>query len=67
LGSIIQQFAVECKVSSSFKPSRGFWYVLDDVGAQRAWIIAPNEDSYNIKENVFFSSLSDFLTRMKDI
>ncbi|MEJ2663489.1 MAG: ATP-binding protein [Spirochaetia bacterium] len=56
-----KRIAVECKTSASPRPSRGFWKAIEEVKAEEAWIIAPIEESYKIKENVTISSLSVFL------
>jgi predicted AAA+ superfamily ATPase len=56
-----KRIAVECKTSASPRPSRGFWKAIEEVKADEAWIIAPIEESYKIKENVTISSLSVFL------
>ncbi len=56
-----KRIVVECKTSASPHPSRGFWNAIEEVNADEAWIIAPIEESYKIKENVTIASLSIFL------
>jgi predicted AAA+ superfamily ATPase len=57
-------FAIECKLSSAPKLSRSFYSVLDDVKAKFAWVVAPVNDSYLIKENVKVCNLE---TIIKDL
>ena len=59
-----RRIAVECKTSTVPHPARGFWNAINDVKADEAWIIAPIEDKYKIKENVTVSSLSIFLKEL---
>ncbi len=44
--------AIECKASTAPSVSRGFWTSLEDVGADEAWIVAPVDEPYPIRENV---------------
>jgi len=57
-------FAIECKLSSAPKLSRSFYSVLDDVKAKFAWVVAPVNDSYLIKENIKVCNLE---TIIKDL
>jgi predicted AAA+ superfamily ATPase len=41
-----EKWAIEVKLSASPKVSRGFFTALEDVGAQRAFVIAPVGDAY---------------------
>lgn len=55
-----RKFAIECKSSAAPKISRGFWSSIEELGVEKAWIIAPVKDSYPIADNVIVSPLSDF-------
>lgn len=55
-----KRLAVECKASAAPQVTRGFWNVMDDLGIERAWVIAPVEDSYPIAPNVKVTPLKDF-------
>jgi predicted AAA+ superfamily ATPase len=52
--------AVEFKASASAKPQRGFWAALNDLGIERAWIIAPLKESYPLR-GARVTSLQEFL------
>jgi len=54
------RIAVEFKVSSAARPSRGFWTALKDLNIERAWIIAPVQESFPLR-GARVSSLQDFL------
>ncbi len=52
---------IEIKSSSAPKPSSGFFNAVQDIGASRAYIIAPVTSSYLIQKNVVVTSLFSFL------
>jgi len=56
-----RRVAIECKASMAPKLTRGFWTALDDLNVESAWVIAPVEESYPLKENVMVRPLADFL------
>ena len=56
-----RRVAIECKASMTPKLTRGFWNALDDLNVESAWVIAPVEESYPLKENDMVSPLSSFL------
>ena len=53
--------AIEIKVSVTPKVTRGFWTALDDVKADKAYIVAPVQLSYPMKNNVSVMSLEDMI------
>jgi predicted AAA+ superfamily ATPase len=55
-----RKLAVECKASAAPQVSRGFWTVMEDIGIENAWVIAPIRDAYSIARNVTVSSLDNF-------
>lgn len=55
-----RKLAIECKSSAAPKISRGFWSSMNELGIEKAWVIAPVTDSYPIADNVLVSPLSDF-------
>lgn len=55
-----RKIAVECKASAAPRVSRGFWNSLEDLEIEKAWVIAPVQESYPIAENVVVSPLKDF-------
>ena len=44
--------AVEIKFSSAPKPARGFWQALQDLGIERAFVVAPLTHRYPLAEGV---------------
>ncbi|RLD37655.1 MAG: ATPase [Bacteroidetes bacterium] len=57
-----RRIAIECKASSSPKPTRGFYSALDDLKIEKAFVIAPVKGpSYPLKENTVVTSLNEFL------
>ena len=57
--------AIEIKASTSAKASRGFWTAIEDIKADKKYIIAPIKDTYPIQNNVTATHLSTFLKSMK--
>lgn len=45
----------ECKLSKAPRPSRGFYELLDDMQPESAWVVAPVDETYEIKKGVFVS------------
>ncbi len=56
-----RRIAIECKASAAPKVSRGFWNGLDDTEADEAWVIAPVDEPYPLREGVMVSGLDHFL------
>ena len=54
------RLAVEFKVSSAAKPRRGFWSALEDLGIDRAWIIAPIQEGHPI-QGAHVASMREFI------
>ncbi len=59
-------YAIECKLSTAPKPSRGFWHCLEDLAVKKSWIIAPIEDSYQIEKGVTVTSLRRFIAEFSN-
>ena len=55
-----QKIAVECKASAVPRVTRGFWSAIEDLGVQKAWVIAPVKDAYPIAPNTTVAPLKDF-------
>jgi predicted AAA+ superfamily ATPase len=63
----IRRIAVECKASTAPSPARGFYNAIGDLGIDQAWIIAPVEDPYPVRDNVTVSPLPYFLNRCRNL
>ncbi|GAB4175259.1 MAG: ATP-binding protein [Rhodocyclaceae bacterium] len=42
----------EIKLSGAPKPGKGFWHACEDLGVERAWVVAPVAEPYALAENV---------------
>ncbi len=60
-----RRIALECKAASAPKPSKGFWQALEDLAITEAWIIVPIDGTYPIENNVYVSTISDFLGKFR--
>ena len=47
-----RRIGYEIKFSQSPKPGKGFWNACDDIGVERAYVVAPVSDPYPLAENV---------------
>lgn len=47
----------ECKLSKAPKPSRGFHELADTLKPESAWVVAPVDESYEIKKGIFVAPL----------
>lgn len=56
-----KKIAIEFKVSSTPKVSKGFWTALEIVNPDSAWIIAPVKESYPFKNGVMISPLKNMI------
>lgn len=59
-----QRIAVEFKASTSPSVTQGFWSALDDLNCREAWVIAPVEAAYPIKENVMVAPPETLIQRL---
>lgn len=61
------KYAVECKLSSAPKLTAGFYRAIDDLKINYAWIAAPVDYSYKIRENVMVAPLNDIIEELKKL
>ena len=47
-----RRIGYEIKFSESPKPGKGFWNACEDIGVERAYVVAPVTDPYPLAENV---------------
>lgn len=56
-----KHIVIEFKVSKAPKVTKGFWKILEDLKPQRSFIVAPINEGYPLKENVFVATISEVL------
>ena len=56
--------AVEFKSSTAPIVSKGFYSALHDLKANKAFVISPIKDIYQLKKNIYVAGLEKFLERM---
>ena len=59
-----RRLAVECKASTAPVVSRGFWAVLEDLGIDEAWVVAPVSAPYPLRAGVTVTPLRALLDRL---
>jgi len=62
-----KRFAVECKVSTSPTPNRGFWNAMKDLKIKEAWIIAPVKETYPLENGVKVAPLQEFVDLLESL
>lgn len=55
-----RRLVIETKASTAPTLTRGFWSALDDLQPDEAWVIAPVEASYPLREKVWVHPLTRF-------
>jgi len=61
-----RRIALECKASTAPKMTRGFHNSLEDLGIEEAWVIAPVNEAYPMKETVTVAPPDHFLQHMEE-
>jgi predicted AAA+ superfamily ATPase len=56
--------AFEVKFSTAPKPGRGFWQATSDLEVERAWVVAPVEQSYPIAEGAEVIPIGDLSAKL---
>jgi len=54
-----RKMAFEFKASTAPRVTKGFWNGMKDLDIERAWIIAPINDGYPLRDNVRVNPLSE--------
>jgi hypothetical protein len=64
---ICKVIMMECKVSTSPSPNRGFWNAMNDLKIKEAWIIAPVKDTYPLENGVRVAPLQNFIDFLESL
>jgi len=59
------KYAVEIKLSSAPKLSSGFYSALEDLNVAKAWIVAPVNEPYPVRENVWIGPYQMVVDELK--
>jgi predicted AAA+ superfamily ATPase len=62
-----KRYAVECKFSTTPKLSAGFFHAVDDLKTEHAWVVAPVDDVFPIKENVTVAPVSYVIDKLTSL
>lgn len=58
--------AIECKASSSPKPTKGFYKAIEDIQPKMSYIVAPISSSpYQLAENIIVTNSIDLIQELK--
>jgi predicted AAA+ superfamily ATPase len=60
----IKRIAIEIKLSTSPQVKKGFWQAIQDIDATEAYVIAPVNQSYVLRDGVMVISPLDFLNQV---
>ncbi|NOZ94618.1 MAG: ATP-binding protein [Acidobacteria bacterium] len=56
-----RRLAIEAKVSSAPRPTRGFWSALEDLGITEAYVVAPVDEPYPLAPGVAVLPLGELM------
>ena len=59
-------FAFEFKASAAPKLTKSFWTGFEDLNVEKAWVVAPVNESYPLRENVTVCPLPEVRRLLKD-
>jgi hypothetical protein len=59
-----ERIAIECKASSSPSPGRGFWRALEDISADKAFVVAPIREPFPIGNGAMAVPLGDLVNTL---
>ncbi len=62
-----KRYAVECKFSSAPKLSAGFFHAINDLKTDHAWIIAPVDSEYPVRENVTVAPVGFVIDKLNSL
>ncbi|MDA0196240.1 MAG: ATP-binding protein [Bacteroidetes bacterium] len=63
----MEMIGVECKASARPIPGKRFFTALTDLGLTRSFIIAPIDDEYQLKKDVWIMGIDQFFKRMSSL
>jgi len=61
-----QTLAFELKSSTVPRVSKGFWSALDDLSPEKAYVVAPVEESYPLKDGVMVVPLQEAVAMLQE-
>ncbi len=56
----------EFKLSKAPKPSRGFYQLVEDILPDRAWVVAPVDEMYELRQDVFITPLDALSAELRE-
>ncbi len=59
--------SIECNASKTPHLTRGFWNAIEDIQPEETWIVAPVEEGYQLKRNVWVLPLFSAIEKLRNI
>ena len=60
-----ERIAIECKVSSAPKLSKGFWNAIDAIQPTKTFVVVPIETCYELKKDIWVTGMEKLLSLIK--
>lgn len=60
----LKKIAIEIKSSQAPKPTKGFYNALEDIGPDKAYVIAPVTEPYPIQKDIWVHNVRSFLKEL---
>lgn len=59
--------AIECKATKTPRLTRGFWNAIEDIKPSEIWIVAPIEEEYPLKKDVWVLPLNQAINKLQEL
>ena len=59
--------AIECKATKTPHLTRGFWNAIEDIKPNETWIIAPVDEGYPLKKDIWVLPLTKALNKLEEL
>lgn len=59
--------AIECKATKIPHLTRGFWNAIEDIKPSETWIVAPVDEKYPLKKNIWVLPLNQAINKLQEL
>ena len=59
--------AIECKATKTPHLTRGFWNAIEDIKPSETWIVAPVEEEYPLKKDIWVLPLNQAVNKLQEL
>lgn len=59
--------AIECKATKTPHLTRGFWNAIEDIKPSETWIVAPVDEKYPLKKDIWVLPLNQAINKLQEL